>query len=172
MAANNWSTMVEEELLPPMAGDGRQRLVKHGGRGAPAANGSAGRCSRWCRPHQYVLQLCQWLGSSANNWNTFCGLNHEIRQWLDLQMPCCPSCRPTGARELCDEPHTAVRQWNGMLQEPGKQQLKTGAGIRPPGCLLAIVEIEEAGYAQWLMHLIAISISLQQLPPTSNTNSI
>ncbi len=26
--------MVEEELLPPTAGDGRQRLVKHGGRAA------------------------------------------------------------------------------------------------------------------------------------------
>ena len=30
---------VEEELLPPTAGDDRQRLVKHGGRGATAANG-------------------------------------------------------------------------------------------------------------------------------------
>ena len=129
--------MVEEELLPPTAGDGRQRLPM-------AAN--------------------SWPN---NGWsNIFCGLNHEIRQRLDLQMSCCPSRRPTGARELCDEPHTAVRQWNGMLQEPGKQQLKTGAGIRPPGCLLAIVEIEEAGHAQWLMHLRAISISLQpELPP-------
>ena len=95
--------MVEEELLPPTAGDGRQRLV-----------------------------------------NTFCGLNHEIRQLLDLQKSCCPSRQPAGEREFCDAPHTFVRQWNGMLQQPAKQQLKTGAGIRPPGRLLAIVEIEEA----------------------------
>ena len=27
MAANSWSNMVEEELLPPTAGDGRQRLA-------------------------------------------------------------------------------------------------------------------------------------------------
>ena len=132
--------MVEEELLPPTAGDGRQRLVKHG-----APNSSAGRCSRWCRPHQYVLQLCQWLGNSTNSsWDTFCGLNHAIHQRLDLQKSCCPSRQPAGARELCDAPHTLVRQWSDMLQQPAKQQLKTSAGIRPPGRLLAIVEIEEA----------------------------
>ena len=145
-----------KQLLPPTAGDGHKRLVKHGRRGTPAANG-------WRWPPTAADGRQQLAEQRLVE--HFCGLNHEIRQRLDLQMSCCPSRRPTGARELCDEPHTAVRQWNGMLQEPGKQQLKTGAGIRPPGCLLAIVEIEEAGYAQWLMHLIAISISLQQLPP-------
>ena len=29
MTANGWSNMVEEELLPPTAGDDRQRLVRH-----------------------------------------------------------------------------------------------------------------------------------------------
>ena len=103
--------MVEEELLPPTAGDCRQRLV-----------------------------------------NTFCGLNHEIRQLLDLQEVMLPLV--VGACEFCDAPHTFVRQWNGMLQQPAKQQLKTFAGIRQ--ALLAIVEFEETWYAQWLMELLAI----------------
>ena len=132
--------MAEEALLPPTAGDGRQRLPM-------AAN--------------------SWPN---NGWsNIFCGLNHEIRQRLDLQMPCCPSCRPTGARELCDEPHAAVRQqWSGMLQEPAKQQLKTCAGIRPPGRLLAIAEIEDmlCTMADGSPSNIAFGTA------TSNTNSI
>ena len=52
---------------------GCQRLVNHGGRGAPAVNGSAGRCCRWCGPHQYMLQLCQLLDAVKRSFMSACG---------------------------------------------------------------------------------------------------
>ena len=55
---------MEEELLPPTAGDGCQQLVNYGGRGTPAANGwrwppTAGQTwcpQRLCRPMQPMVQ--------------------------------------------------------------------------------------------------------------------
>ena len=144
---------MEEELLPPAAGDGCQQLVKYGGRGTPAANGwrwppTAGQT--WWKRSSCRQQLCRPMQPMVRAASVRAA---ALCQRLDavgcLGAPAAApptagdtlSCHPARARELRDEPHAAFRQWSDMP----KQQLKTVARIRPPGRLLVIFQAEKHG---------------------------